>query len=427
MRSASRHILAPASLAACGLPAAGRHGLGRLRDDAGHRGGEAGRIEAHPRGARAPPASASRTTTGSTTRGARSDDRLIPAALAGSNGRPQYEPCEECGAPLDPQQRYCVNCAARRGNGANPSSRYFAMMSKRAHRPPLRPPVKDGSGSRAAAVGFFALLPIAVAIGVVVGRSGNDSGENEALLEALRNRPAAVASTAAGHDGAPRTIRPKAAKAKAAAKAAKGGGKVVAKTSNGTVHEVSRLQTAAEEGRRRHQAGRRKPRTVGEQLHQGAAEPARRDRRRRRPQRSAGRRRRSGRTMSGLSEALQRPAKALRSARDKAAAPGGSRSNPSRSRRRTPSCSPSATACWRSSRSCRPTSAAPSTRWRSATTCGWTCSPARRPSCSGSTPSCWRSSGCSSCSAPTRPGSAPAAARPTAPRCASAPSAGSRW
>ena len=25
-----------------------------------------------------------------------------------------YEPCEECGAPLDPQQRYCVNCAARR-------------------------------------------------------------------------------------------------------------------------------------------------------------------------------------------------------------------------------------------------------------------------------------------------------------------------
>ena len=101
------------------------------------------------------------------------------------NGRPQYESCEECGAPLDPQQRYCVNCAARRGNGANPASRYFAAMSKRAHRPPLRAPAKNASNSRAAAVGFFALLPIAVAIGVVVGRSGNDSGENEALLEAL--------------------------------------------------------------------------------------------------------------------------------------------------------------------------------------------------------------------------------------------------
>ena len=100
----------------------------------------------------------------------------------------QYEPCEECGAPLDPQQRYCVNCAARRGNGANPASRYFAAMSQRARRPAARPPVKGASNSRAAAVAFFALLPIAVAIGVVVGRGGSDSGENEALLEALRRQ-----------------------------------------------------------------------------------------------------------------------------------------------------------------------------------------------------------------------------------------------
>jgi hypothetical protein len=153
------------------------------------------------------------------------------------NGRPQYEPCEECGAPLDPQQRYCVNCAARRGNGANPASRYFAAMSKRAHRPPLRAPAKSGSNSRAAAVGFFALLPIAVAIGVVVGRSGNDSGENEALLEALRNRPAAVAATTAGTTAATAKSG-KGSKAKTAQKSSKGAGKVLAKTSNGTVHEV---------------------------------------------------------------------------------------------------------------------------------------------------------------------------------------------
>jgi hypothetical protein len=156
-----------------------------------------------------------------------------PAAL---NGKPQYEPCEECGAPLDPQQRYCVNCAARRGNGANPASRYFAAMSKRAHRPPLRAPAKGGSGSRAAAVGFFALLPIAVAIGVVVGRSGSDDGENEALLEALRNRPAAVAATSAGTAA---TSAGKASKGKAAQKSTGGGGKVVAKTSNGEVHQVA--------------------------------------------------------------------------------------------------------------------------------------------------------------------------------------------
>ena len=149
-----------------------------------------------------------------------------------SNGHAQYEPCEECGAPLDPQQRYCVNCAARRGNGANPSSRYFAAMSQRARRPSVRPSaVKPSSGSRAAAVAFFALLPIAVAIGVVVGRSGGDSGENEALLEALHRQEVAQAGTPAAAG--------KKAKAKKAKASSKGGGKVVAQTSNGTVHEVT--------------------------------------------------------------------------------------------------------------------------------------------------------------------------------------------
>jgi hypothetical protein len=147
-----------------------------------------------------------------------------------------YESCEECGAPLDPQQRYCVNCAARRGNGANPASRYFATMSQRARRPAARPPVKGASNSRAAAVAFFALLPIAVAIGVVVGRGGSGGGENEALLEALRRQDAAVASTSAGTTAAS-TV--KKAKAKNVAKASKGGGKVVAQTSNGTVHQVT--------------------------------------------------------------------------------------------------------------------------------------------------------------------------------------------
>jgi hypothetical protein len=159
----------------------------------------------------------------------------------------QYEPCEECGAPLDPQQRYCVECAARRGNGANPSSRYFAAMSKRARRPVARPAAKaGGSGSRAAAVGFFALLPIAVAIGVVVGRSGSDGGENEALLKALSNQNAAVASTPAA-GAATATAGAKKGKSKQGDKAVtKGDGKVVAKTSNGTVHQVAGFKPSAQ-------------------------------------------------------------------------------------------------------------------------------------------------------------------------------------
>src|SRR3954463_4372082 len=112
--------------------------------------------------------------------------------------RPQaYEPCEECGAPMDPQQRYCVNCAARRGNGANPSSRYFAAMSKRARRPLTRPPAKASGASRAAAVGFFALPPVAGALGAAGGRSGSGDDNSDALLRALRERQGPAAGVAA--------------------------------------------------------------------------------------------------------------------------------------------------------------------------------------------------------------------------------------
>jgi hypothetical protein len=170
-----------------------------------------------------------------------SDDQKATIAVLQNT----YEPCEECGAPLDPQQRYCVNCAARRGNGANPSSRYFAAMSKKARRPLTRPPAKAGTGSRAAAVGFFALLPIAVALGVVVGRSDSGNSDNEALLQALRQQESAVASNTAGATTTARTAA-KGKKQSKADKTAKGGGKVVAQTKNGTVHEVSGFKASAE-------------------------------------------------------------------------------------------------------------------------------------------------------------------------------------
>jgi hypothetical protein len=164
---------------------------------------------------------------------------------------------------MDPQQRYCVNCAARRGNGANPSSRYFAAMSAKG-RKPLVGAKKERSapGSRAAAVGFFALLPIAVAIGVVVGRSGSDGGENEALLEALRNQPAAVASAPAGST----TATPNAGKKakKGAGKSSKGGGKVVAQTSNGSVHQVTGFKASKQKTEEDTKLVEANPEQVGE-------------------------------------------------------------------------------------------------------------------------------------------------------------------
>ena len=159
--------------------------------------------------------------------------------------RPQpFEPCEECGAPMDPQQRYCVNCAARRGNGANPASRYFAMMSKRARRPLAGRAAKQSPTSRAAAVAFFSLLPLAVGLGLVIGRSGSGGEDNsDALLKALSERPAATASTAAvGTTAAAQKVKKD---AKASKVKAKGEGKVT-HTDNGDVHEITNFKASAE-------------------------------------------------------------------------------------------------------------------------------------------------------------------------------------
>jgi hypothetical protein len=158
--------------------------------------------------------------------------------------RPQaIEPCEECGAPMDPQQRYCVNCAARRGNGANPSSRYFAAMSKRARRPLVGPAAKQSPTGRAAAVAFFALLPLAVGLGLVIGRSGSGDDSSDALLQALRERPAATAGTVAAAGTG--TTAQKAKQAGKSGKAkGKSEGKVVAHTENGDVHEVANFKAS---------------------------------------------------------------------------------------------------------------------------------------------------------------------------------------
>jgi hypothetical protein len=106
-----------------------------------------------------------------------------------------YEPCEVCGAPLDDGQRYCVNCATRRREAGNPTGRYFASAARRTRRAASPGSIQavSPSGGRAAAVLFLLLLPIAVAIGVLVGQGGgNNDGQ---LLAALKNVGTGAAAT----------------------------------------------------------------------------------------------------------------------------------------------------------------------------------------------------------------------------------------
>ncbi len=108
---------------------------------------------------------------------------------------------------MDRQQRYCVNCAARRPEAENPSSQYFAAANRWRRRGAQRRSEPDRPTGRAAAVGFFALLPIAVAIGVLIGRGGSGSSTDEAaLLHALRDRQAIVPTAATAGGAAASTV-----------------------------------------------------------------------------------------------------------------------------------------------------------------------------------------------------------------------------
>ena len=115
------------------------------------------------------------------------------------HGGTAYASCEECGAPLDEKQRYCVSCGARRRDKGGPAVQYFASAGRRTRRGAGRAPA--GSGARAAAVLFFVVLPIAVAIGVLVGKGNgnNDQGIADAIksLQAGGGSGGQLASTAA--------------------------------------------------------------------------------------------------------------------------------------------------------------------------------------------------------------------------------------
>jgi DNA integrity scanning protein DisA with diadenylate cyclase activity len=104
-------------------------------------------------------------------------------------------------------------------------------MSKKSRRPLTKTQTKgSGGGSRAAAVGFFALLPIAVALGVVVGRSGSGNSNEDALLKALHQaeqQQVAAAPVVVDEEVAPTTASTN--KAKGTAKNAKNGGKAASK------------------------------------------------------------------------------------------------------------------------------------------------------------------------------------------------------
>jgi hypothetical protein len=157
---------------------------------------------------------------------------------------PPHAACEHCGAALDERQRYCVACGGRRSDAYNPAVRYFADTAQARRRDGSSgEPRPDPGAPRVAAALVLAILPLAVGIGVLIGRD-NGSSVDPRLLAALRAQPAqVVASGPTGASGSTAAAAP-------AATATRTGGKVLARNSFGAAHQIAGFSPSAAQRQR---------------------------------------------------------------------------------------------------------------------------------------------------------------------------------
>ncbi len=110
-----------------------------------------------------------------------------------------YETCEQCEAPVEANQRYCVVCGNHRRHVNDPAARVLSdatSWSRSAARVARRPaaPTRRSPGLAIAVV--LAAIPLAVAAGVLIGGRGDDS--NAKLLAALRAQKPTVVNVSGG-------------------------------------------------------------------------------------------------------------------------------------------------------------------------------------------------------------------------------------
>jgi hypothetical protein len=125
-----------------------------------------------------------------------------------SLGKPG-EPCEECGAALAADQRYCLNCGHRRGG---PRIDYGAVMAAGAQAqtsqpqpdasangaaPPEEPAKRERDYAPLAAVGGIAVLGLMLLIGVLIGK-GDTPSSAPATPSVLRVDPGGAGGEGSG-------------------------------------------------------------------------------------------------------------------------------------------------------------------------------------------------------------------------------------
>jgi hypothetical protein len=96
----------------------------------------------------------------------------------------QHELCDDCGAPVDRAQRYCVSCGARRRHVPDPAARHLSGAASKARRAPRPQRAAKKSSSSLGLALVLAVIPLAVGVGVLLGRSSTNGDAQ--LIAALR-------------------------------------------------------------------------------------------------------------------------------------------------------------------------------------------------------------------------------------------------
>jgi hypothetical protein len=102
-----------------------------------------------------------------------------------------YEPCDECEAPLAPEQRYCIVCGHNRRHPDDPVARYISNLRRPAAASEPVVAVPPRRSDNRVVVAALALLPVAAAAGVLV--AGRNDGADPNLVAALKAQQAALA------------------------------------------------------------------------------------------------------------------------------------------------------------------------------------------------------------------------------------------
>lgn len=181
-------------------------------------------------------------------------EQQIPPGLPGTPptdpAQAAFEPCDECQAPLDERQRYCVVCGTHRPNADDPVARYLAESRRSRNTPPPAPaPPRSAGGARLALA--IALVPLAAALGVLVGRG--DAGGDQQLVEALKVQKAPVVNVVGGGAAVAGAAKSAADDGSASADAGASasdtskvkGGEVLARTEYGTARKLEGAKPTA--------------------------------------------------------------------------------------------------------------------------------------------------------------------------------------